>query len=273
MAGYAVAGAAAGAAVVFTLLIAGPTQDDPAQELVPTTATVVPTTVLSEVVTPTSQPKNPVEEPQAVAPIPSKADDEPAIDPVDLEPPLLKLLSPSDGEHFEKSIVTFSGITEPGAVVLASGKYPAHVDAEGQWNVDLVLAPGANGVLLTATDEVGNVSEIRATVHLDVEDPDVEEPKETTTTTVAEWMFTANQKYGTCTEPVPYDLFSGNAKPGTVVSITSPYGNGTAEVNVDGVWSIQVNFPTAPFNEQFAVKVKDYTGAKKTFQFVSLFEG
>jgi hypothetical protein len=272
MAGYAVAGAAAGAAVVFTLLIAGPTQDDPAQELVPTTAAVVPTTLVNEVVTPTSQPTNPAEEPQPVAPVPSKADDEPTAEPVDVEPPLLKLLSPSDGDHFEKSIVTFSGITEPGAVVLASGKFPADVDTAGQWKVDLVLAPGANGVSFSATDEAGNASEIRATVHLDVEEPDVEEPKETTTT-VTEWVFTADQKYGSCTEPVPYDVFSGKAKPGTVVSITSPYGNGTAEVNGDGVWSIQVNFPTAPFNEQFTVKVKDYTGAKRTFQFVSLFEG
>jgi hypothetical protein len=225
---------------------------------------------VNEVVTPTPQPPNPVEEPQPVAPVPSKADEEPVAEPVDVEPPLLKLLSPSDGEHFEKSIVTFSGLTEPGAVIIASGKFPADVDADGQWVVDLVLAPGANGVLLSATDVAGNVSEIRATVHLDVEET---EETTTTTTTAAEWVFTANQQYGSCTEPVPYDVFSGKAKPGTVVSITSPYGNGTAEVNGDGVWSVQVNFPTAPFNEQFTVKVKDYTGAKKTFQFVSLFEG
>lgn len=274
MVGYATAGAAAGAAVVFTLMIAGPNIDETAESVVPTTNVVVPTTIAGLPVTPTTPSPAPDEttSPVVVAP-PHNESDEPAAEPVDLEPPLLELFSPSDGEHLEATIVTFSGGTEPGATVLASGKYPATVDSAGLWRVDLVLAPGANGVVFLATDTAGNTSEMRVTVHLDVEKPAVEEPKKTTTTTVVVWQFKASQKYGSCSEPVPYDVFSGKAKPGTVVEVLSPYGSGTAEVNEDGAWSIRVEFPEAPFNKQFTITVKDHTGSKKTFPFVSLFEG
>ena len=278
MAGYAVAGATAGVAVVFTLLIAGPNLDDPADSVVPTTNVVVPTTVVRLPVTPTTPPPTAEEEPPLVPIAPRSTEGEPTPEPTDTEPPTLELFSPRDGEHLDKSVVTFSGSTEPGAEVLASGKFSATVDSKGLWNVDLVLAAGANGVVFTATDAAGNVSEIRVTVHLDVEEPAIEEPvieepKETTTTTAAEWLFSAIQKYGSCSEPIPYDIFSGKAKPGTIVNVSSPYGSGAAEVNDNGVWSIRVEFPDAPFNEQFTVSVKDHTGSKKFFEFISLFEG
>ncbi|MCL1600001.1 MAG: hypothetical protein M3112_00515 [Actinomycetia bacterium] len=280
MAGYALAGAAAGIAVVFALLIAAPTLDEPADSVVSTTTAIaptVPTTIVGLAVTPTTQPPTADEEPILIAVPPVDDEDEPVLEP-DTEPPVLELFSPRDGDHMEKKVVTFSGGTEPGATVLASGKFPAHVDADGLWTVDLVLAPGPNGVVISATDAAGNETQIRVTVHLDVEqpvveEPKVEEPKEPTTTTIAEWVFTANQQYGTCSEPVPYDIFSGKAKPGTVVKISSPHGNGIAEVNDDGTWSVRVEFPTAPYNDQFTVTAQDQTGSKKTFQFVSLFEG
>lgn len=284
MAGYAVAGATAGVAVVFTLLIAAPTLDEPAESVVPTTTAIVPTvptTVVGLTVTPTTQPPTIEEELAVIAVPPGDSEDEavPAPDDEpDDEPPFLSLVSPGDGDHMEKKVVTFSGDTEPGATVLASGKFPAQVDADGFWAVDLVLAPGPNGVVFSATDAAGNETEIRVTVHLDVEgpvveEPKVDEPKETATTTIAEWLFTANQHYGSCSEPVPYDVFSGKAQPGTIVKISSPYGSGVAEVNDDGAWSVRVEFPAAPHNEQFTIAAKDHTGSKKTFEFVSLFEG
>lgn len=282
MAGYAVAGATAGVAVVFALLIAAPTLDEPADSVIPTTTAIaptVPTTVVGLAVTPTTQPPTADEEPVLIAVPPGDTEDEPVPAP-DTESPFIALFSPRDGDHMENTVVTFSGATEPGATVLASGKFPAHVDADGLWTVDLVLAPGPNGVVISASDAAGNETQIRVTVHLDVEqsvveEPKVEEPKEptTTTTTIAEWMFTANQQYGSCSEPVPYDVFSGKAKPGTIVKISSPHGSGVAEVNEDGAWSVRVEFPAAPYNEQFTVTAKDQTGLKKTFQFVSLFEG
>lgn len=272
MAGYAVAGATVGVAAVFVLLFTTAVPDDPAQNIVPTTNAVVPTTVPVTPVPPTTAPPPPAEVPPAVAAVPGESGDEPAPEPVpepvDVEPPMLEVISPKDGERFESKVVTFTGRTEPGAVVVASGKFPAAVDKDGLWSVDLVLAAGANGVVFNATDRAGNASEVRLTVHLDVEPP-----KETTTTTVAEWLFTANQKYGSCAEPIPYDVFSGKAKPGTTVTVSSPYGGGTAAVDDNGKWSVKIEFPTAPYNKQFTVTVKDYTGAKQTFAFTNLYNG
>jgi hypothetical protein len=266
MAGYAVAGATAGVAVVFALLVAGPTADDPADTIVPTTSAVVPTSIPEPVVTPTTAPDLPTEEPLPVAAVP---EDEVQTDPepVDVDPPHLEVITPRDGEHLGTEVVEFSGRTEPGAFVVASGKFSAKVDKDGLWFVSLVLAPGANGVKLVATDQAGNETVVRLTVHLDVEVP------EETTTTVSEWVFTANQKYGSCSEPVPYDVFSGQAQPGTAVTISSPYGGGTTTVNGDGKWSVRIEFPSAPYSEEFIVAVKDHTGAIQTFAFVSLYEG
>ncbi len=264
MAGYAVAGATAGAAVVFALLIAAPTEQDPAENVVPTTSVVVPTTVAETVVTPTTLSEPPKDE--RVAAVPDDENDE-ATEPQDVEPPHLEVVSPRNGEHIDKTVVTFSGRTEPGADVLASGKFPVAVSEDGLWSVELVLAPGANGVVFTATDAAGNVSEARLTVYLDDEAP------KDTTTTVPGWVFTASQKYGSCSEPVPYDVFSGKAQPGTTVTVTSAHGGGSTTANDDGKWSLQVEFPSAPYNEQFTVTVKDHTGATKTFPFISLYEG
>jgi len=268
MAGYAVAGAAAGVAVLFALVISAPNEQDPADNVVPTTSAVVPTTIPTAVVetesTPTTAP-----EAQPNAPVAAVPDDdtESIEEPVDSEPPLLKVLTPTDGEHFEKSVVAFSGVTEPGATVVASGKFPVAVLSDGSWTVDLVLSTGGNGVVITSEDAAGNVSEVRLNVYLDAEEP------KSTTTTVAEWNFTANQKYGTCSEPVPYDVFSGKAQPGTTVTVSSEYGSGSTTANDEGKWSLQVNFPSAPYNKQFSVTVKDHTGEKKTFTFISLYEG
>ena len=266
MASYAVAGAAAGAAVVFAVVMLAPTVDDPVQDVTPTTTAVVPTTIPEVPVAPTTIPDP--QRSQPVVPVPGGDSKEPESAVGDTTPPLLEVTSPSDDEHFGTKIVTFSGLTEPDATVQASGKFGAEVDADGSWSIDIVLTPGANGVVFRAFDPTGNESEVRLTVHLDVETP-----KETTTTTEADWVFTANQKYGSCSEPLPYDVFSGKAKPGTTVTVTSPHGSGTADADGDGKWSVRVEFPTASFNVPFTVMVKDYTGASKTFPFVSLYEG
>jgi hypothetical protein len=267
MAGYAIAGATAGAAVIFALLIAGPTQDDPADNVVPTTNVVTPVTAPDTTVTPTTEPQVRNDEPVPVGPVTGESSEETPVLSEDLEPPLLELTAPADGEHLDTRVVTFLGRTEPEAEVLASGKFSAAVDGDGAWFVDLVLSPGANGVVFTATDRVGNVSEIRTTVYLDVE-----EPKETTTTEAA-WTFTANQTYGSCSEPIPYDVFSGKAKPGSMVLVSSPYGSGSTTANEDGVWSVEIQFPSAPYNKSFTVTAKDHAGSKETFSFVSLYTG
>jgi hypothetical protein len=264
--GYALAGATAGAAVVVALLLAGSSVDDPTQDFAPTTNAVVPSTIPDEPVARTTIPES--QDALPVAPV-SGGDaekDEGALP--DTTPPMLEVTSPSDGEHVSSMFITFSGITERDATVVASGKFPADVGSDGSWSVDLVLTPGANGVVFRAVDPFGNESEVRLTVHLDVE-----EPSETTTTITSEWVFTADQKYGSCSEPVPYDVFTGKAEPGTTVSVTSPHGGGTVAVDGEGKWSVRVEFKTAPYNVEFTVTVKDQSGASKSYAFVSLYEG
>jgi hypothetical protein len=270
VAGYALAGAAAGVAVVVALIVAAPTETEPANQ---TTSTVVTSTSSAPV---TSTIPAPVED--LIIPIAPIADVSTETSPPptageavpDTTPPALVVTSPGNNEHVTSKVVSFTGSTEPGATVTASGKFGAAVAADGSWGIDLVVSAGANGVVFSAKDAAGNESIVRMTIHLDVE----EEPKEpTTTTTEGVWEFSATQKFGNCSEPIPYDVFSGSAKPGTAVTISSPYGGGTVEAGAEGGWSLKVHFPEAPFNVPFVVTVADTFGATKTFEFVSFYEG
>ena len=267
MARFAAVGAAAGAAVVVALIVAAPDEDTATSETIVTTTVAAPSTTAAPVTTTM---------PPVTTTVPAPTEQLPVVPGVgaqtttttttaaDTTPPELKVSSPSNGEHFETEVVTFSGITEPGAKVTASGKYAASVSSDGGWVIDLVLAPGANGVVFTAADAAGNMSQARLTVYLDV-------PKETTTTTKAEkgWEFSAFQKYGSCSEPIPYDEFSGTGKPGSTINVASPYGSGTTTVSEDGTYCLRVEFPEAPHETFFTVKVKDEFGNKKVFEFVS----
>lgn len=96
-------------------------------------------------------------------------------------------------------------------------------------------------------------------------------PKPAPTTTTAPDVtvaFSASQKYGSCGEAVPYDIFSGTATPGSTITITSPYGSGTTTVDAHGHWSRKVEFPGAPANETFSVSVSGL-GGSKNFSFTA----
>lgn len=179
----------------------------------------------------------------------------------DTLPPLLTITTPKADEHFEIDVIEFRGTTEPGATVFA-GQYQANVNADGNWSIVLVLAPGANGARFVATDAAGNQTEARVTVHYDV--------PETTTTTKApkdEIKFTAFNVYGTCEENPPFDVYYGTAPPGTPIFVESEFGSGSTEANADGAWEIKVYFPEAPAETEFTVKVKDNAGNKFLFGF------
>lgn len=83
----------------------------------------------------------------------------------------------------------------------------------------------------------------------------------TTTTTTAPpkpavtEAFTASQAYGSCGEDVPYDVFSGTATPGSTITVSSAYGSGTTTADGSGHWERRVEFPAAPRDETFAVRV------------------
>ncbi len=181
--------------------------------------------------------------------------------PPDTTPPILVITAPKQDERFEVDVIEFRGETEPGASVFA-GRYEADVDSEGNWSIRLVLSPGPNGALFVATDAAGNQAEARVTVYYDVPEPT------TTTKPPKDIEFTAHQVYGFCEETPPYDVFWGTAPPGTPIYVESEYGSGVTEANENGDWEIRVEFPEAPVDKVFAVKVKDNKGNKKWFEFV-----
>ena len=191
---------------------------------------------------------------------------------VDTTPPALVVTSPKDGQRFDVTTIAFTGTSEPGAIVTA-GRYEAVMAENGDWSIVLVLSPGPNRAVFTASDEAGNLSTAEVTVFYD--EPvastttTTKPPKdETTTTTKPIVEFSANQQYGSCALTPPFDVFWGTAQPGSVVSVSSPYGSGSVEANGDGHWEIKVYFETAPANEPFGVKVKSLaTGAFKEFSF------
>lgn len=82
----------------------------------------------------------------------------------DVFPPSLAVWNPSDGAEIESDRVTFSGVAEYGATLLAAGRYTIDIGEDGYWSTVLVLRPGWNTATFTATDPAGNES----TVHVRV---------------------------------------------------------------------------------------------------------
>lgn len=94
----------------------------------------------------------------------------------DTTPPAIEVLSPKDGATLTSRVVEFTGVTERGAEVF-SGPFEAEVD-NGDWSINLILAPGANGASFTARDAAGNEATVRIVVTYDA-------PVSTTVTTQA----------------------------------------------------------------------------------------
>jgi hypothetical protein len=268
-AGWALAGSAAAAAVVVAAVFAPTPEPDVATTLpepVVTTQAPITETTLTSTPEPEVLPPPITDEPTTTE-APATTATEATTTTLDTTPPELAITSPADGAHFEEKTVTFSGSTEPGATVVAGGKWEAPVNAEGHWSIQLVLSAGANGASFVATDAAGNESTARITVHLDV--PEEEPPPEKPPPPEEGVAFTAFNTYGSCEETPPYDVYHGTADPGTTVTITSEYGSGSVSANGSGNWEKKVFFPEAPYGQTFVVTVKDHNGKKKQFEFVS----
>ncbi len=82
--------------------------------------------------------------------------------------------------------------------------------------------------------------------------------------------FWAKQKYGSCSETPPYDVFYGEGKPGTVVEVGSKYGSGRTVIGDGGGWDMKVVFEGAPAGEPFEVVLETSAGHRKVFTFVYL---
>ena len=87
--------------------------------------------------------------------------------------------------------------------------------------------------------------------------------------TYADKKFSANQKYGSCGEAVPYDKFWGTAKPGSTIKATSPYGSNSTTAGEKGHWEMKVTFPDAPVGEKFTVTITSSDGGSQSFTFVN----
>lgn len=176
----------------------------------------------------------------------------PAEEPADT--PRLEITQPGNGEHFADETLKFAGVTEPGARVFA-GKYEADVLENGEWHIVLILSPGRNLVTFTARDEAGNTTTATVTAYLDAGE------------------FTAHQKYGSCSEPVPFDKFYGTGTPGSSVKATSEYGSASTTVKESGEWVLEVVFNGAPYGKTFPVELRDSIGHEKVFVFTSYSKG
>ena len=85
--------------------------------------------------------------------------------------------------------------------------------------------------------------------------------------------FTANQKYGSCGEAIPYDKFFGTAMPGATIWVESPYGSGSTTAGESGNWDIRVDFPDSVPDEPFTVVIESSDGGRATFTFVRTSDG
>ena len=206
--------------------------------------------------------------PSTEAPVTTTAAPEPTdtkppatVDAVDTTPPRIAITSPEDGAVLDERKVRFKGKTEPGATVTV-GRYEAKVGDDGSWSLVLVLTEGRNRILFRAFDAAGNEGNARITVYYEPPPPVTEPPP-------PDVDFTANATYGSCSEDPPYDVYYGNAEPGTKVQILSEYGSGHTYADAEGHWELKVFFHTAPANKTFLVTAKDAYGNTKKFEFTS----
>lgn len=142
-----------------TIAVAEPAPDTTVASDDTTTTAADSTTVPPETSTSSSTPKEDTTTSAAEAAAAQSA-------AVDTTPPALQVLSPKDGATVTDRVVEFTGATERGAEV-TSGPFDAETDAEGDWSIRLVLAPGANGASFTARDAAGNETTVRIVVTYD----------------------------------------------------------------------------------------------------------
>lgn len=252
------AAALAGAALAVVVLVVGVALVRPsvvASDGGSTTTTAPPATSLPPTSLPATSPPA-TSPPASTAPAPDSTT--PA---ADTTPPQLEITFPTPGYVAEEATLRFAGRTEPGAVVTA-GPYTAEVGPDGAWSIVLVLGEGETVARFVATDAAGNRSEAAVTVSY------LPKP-ETTTTSAKAAGFAAHFTWGECSIDPPYDEYYGEGQPGSTVSVVSEYGSGSTTVGEDGRWALKVEFPSAPPNVTFPVKVKDSLGRSVVFEFTS----
>ena len=185
---------------------------------------------------------------------------------------------PVEGSHVTSKVAAFGGTFSDGTSI-HRGKYEA-AQHEGEWSMELVLSPGRNRVAFEGLNGSGDPVVATVTVYYDAPEKEIvkEQPKEEAKEGEKEQeegsdhenvIIKAHQKYGSCGEEVPYDVFHGSGKPGAKISASSEYGSNSTIANDDGQWEMKVTFPEAPSGKTFNVKIRASTGESQTFSFTN----
>ncbi len=146
-----------------------------------------------------------------------------------------------------------------GIVVMSEhGSSRTEANGDGVWETTVVFEGAPHAQKFKVVVESGDGG--RAEFWMKVYDPTHEEEPA---------KFTANQKYGSCNEDPPYDVFWGTATPLAKISVKSEYGAGTTTANEAGHWELRVDFPEAPVGEVFGVVVRSSDGGVADFTFVA----
>ncbi len=82
---------------------------------------------------------------------------------VDDTPPPVSIESPEDGESVSVSVVTVTGLTEPGVSLVVNGMVVS-VEDNGSFSCDVIVTEGDNYIIATATDSAGNWASASVTV-------------------------------------------------------------------------------------------------------------
>jgi hypothetical protein len=181
--------------------------------------------------------------------------------------PAFAIKHPAEGTHVKSKVLAFGGTYGEGTTV-HRGKYEASQHG-GEWSMELVLSPGKNRVAFKGINEIGEYVVASVNVYYDAPAEEKDDEKTDEKPDDEKAAFKAHQKYGSCGEEVPYDVFYGSAKPGAKISASSEYGSNSTTANDDGRWEMKVKFPDAPSGKTFTVKIKASTGEYKKFSFTN----
>ena len=151
----------------------------------------------------------------------------------------------------------FWGTGQPGTKITASSEFggaSTEVGDHGEWElkVHFESEPGTT-FAVTISDTSGHSKVFEFT-----------NPEQ------AVIEFSANQKYGSCSEELPFDIFYGKAEPGSTIWVESPFGGGSTTAGDKGHWEIRVDFPDAPISETFEVVIESSDGGRKVLSFKAI---
>lgn len=162
--------------------------------------------------------------------------------------------------------VTLTGTVEPGSTVsvqMGAVTHAATVDGSGNWSVDFAATDIPTGtysapISVTATDVAGNVSVLNDTVAVD--------------TVVDNFAVGANQTGDdiiNASELAAGVTLTGTVEPGSVVQVTVEGVTQTADVDVNGNWSVTYDAGTLPegtYEATATVSATDLAGNTETLQ-------